>query len=121
MLNTINDYHKYYHYLAQIELNNISIKKLRRSIKWNYLFMFLHFSLLILNIIPLENMNVWNIIAASCWFICLVFDYFNHRKRKKEINNIETKNLNLLKEYNHDEWVKVMRTKKLSRVLETIR
>ena len=35
MLNTINDYHKYYHYLAQIELNNISIKKLRRSIKWN--------------------------------------------------------------------------------------
>ena len=55
------------------------------------------------------------------WFICLVFDYFNHRKRKKEINNIETKNLNLLKEYNHDEWVKVMRTKKLSRVLETIR
>lgn len=107
-------YNKYY-----IEQNNNSIKKLRRSIKWNYLLIFLHFSLVILNFrIPLENMNVWNIITTSCWSICLVFDYLNHRKRKKEINNLKTENLNLLKEYNHDEWAKIMRTKKLSRVLE---
>lgn len=103
----------------QIDQNNVRIKRIKRSTKWNYVITSIHLALVIFNlppIISMAEMNKWHGIAAMCWGICVVIDVFKHFSNKKSIIKLEKENLDLLKIADHDEWIKVTRRKKLSRI-----
>ena len=102
---------------SRLESVDRSIKGEKKSRKWKYVLVALHSVLVLINVWGIcTDYSIWKVIALACWSACLVFDYYMIKRCNKEIYSLEESKMGIIKNYDPDIWLRVMRQKKLERL-----
>jgi hypothetical protein len=105
-------------YRMQINFEDSSIKRYKRTITWQYILLSLHSILTLIYGIQIitKGTNI-SIICTILWGFCVFIDILLISKLKKSISECESTKLNLLKELDPKKWTQEMRTRKFKRLL----